>query len=81
MGDWRGHPFRPADEFEAACSSARHVEKFALGMKYRANSDAEVREADDVLRLAVGLRRVLERVTAARKANGNPAVPAAHEEE
>lgn len=75
-----------AADLEAAARSARHIESVAYGLVSDAEGDAEVRSARDVLRLAVGLRRMLERLTTARVAgfrpdNGRGEAPPARKEE
>jgi hypothetical protein len=65
-------------DLEAATRSARYVERVAYGLVSEAEGDAEVRSARDVLRLAVGLRRMLERLTTAQAA-GRETPPASKE--
>jgi hypothetical protein len=66
-------------DLEMAARSARYIERVALGMKYRADDPGALREADDVLRLAVGLRRMLERLLTATHEAGQSAPPASKE--
>lgn len=66
-------------DLAAAVTAARYVERMSYGLLSEATGVAEVREAEDVLRLAKGLRRMLERVTTARVAGADGAPPARKE--
>jgi hypothetical protein len=68
-----------AADLEHATQAARTIERYAYGLVSEAEGDAEVRSARDVLRLAVGLRRMLERMTTTAQAAGNNAPPAPKE--
>ena len=53
--------------------SARVIERVGYGLVSDASSEAELKEARDVLRLAVGLRRMLERMNNHR-VDGKPGI-------
>jgi len=67
-------------DLEEATRASRYIERVAYGLLSDAEGAAAVREAEDVLRLAKGLRRMLERVTTAREA-GAEGAPTARKEE
>lgn len=69
-------------DLEAAARSSRYIERIVYGLVSEAEGESEVSEARNVLRLAVGLRRMLERIlTAAQAASGNIAAPPVRKEE